>query len=173
MSLDNTLAEETAPLNFGRHSGLHSSACLSTCCLSKQAWDRHPSQASKCPVTGERLPGTLHEIRLGGVRSSKPRLVREKKGPILGALAEHSTWRNFLLLRRNVKWSDTIKLTILYFDFVCGLFIIINLLGRSGGEECPKDNSWPYHPCAFSGLRKQGLTTLIGRDGALGSYFLL
>lgn len=64
----------------------------------------------------------------------------EKKGPILGVLVEHSTSRNFLLLRRNVKWSDTIKLTILYFDFLCGLFITINLHDRSGGKECPQDN---------------------------------
>lgn len=40
-----------------------------------------------------------------------------------------------------MKWSDTTKLTILYFDFLCGLFITINLHGRSGDEECPKDNS--------------------------------
>lgn len=49
MSLDYTLAEETAPLCFARDSRLQSSACLSTCCLSKQAWDKATQQSNQVP----------------------------------------------------------------------------------------------------------------------------
>lgn len=139
MSLDHTLAEEAAPLAFWKDCS--PLPVYLPVVFPNKLGIGNPAKQSSVQLLGRDCLEPCIKYAWEESKAWNQSLLGNKKAPILGALVEHSTWRNFLLLRRNVKWSNTIKLTIVYFDFACGLFITINLHGRSGDGERPKDNS--------------------------------